>query len=611
MNMPSFQHASLNDTSSWISPRIWRSSTANYGQNDALHAADSYDDATLGQIASQGFDGVWVRGRLRDLMNSTILPELNVAQHEDRLKSLQTAIARAARHGIKFFLYFNDPLALAEHDPFWQTHPDLRGASHKDFGKKIPYYALCTSAPAVKTFVSQAIDSILEALPGLGGVILITASEDLTHCWSQYSRFGLDDGVVFPADKPLSCPRCIERQPAEVVSELIGWWRQSMDRHNPDGLVIAWNWSWSFWYKDPQREVIDALPSNIQFMADFERGSYRPWRDQSIWTDEYSLGFVGPSDRFLGSKLAADARGLTTLAKLQIGTTHEIGNVPNLPLLTNLHSKFVAMTDLQIKGAMCTWAVGCAFTLNTFAMGLFAEDPQRFRDADIFFDALSQRYMGLHSAGRLSQAWELFSQTWALFPTSLKLLYFGPVNIAPGLPLVPTYRDEKLMGTWRYYTDYGDRLHEACGPFTLEQVTDALGDMSDMWDQGLAAMQDALTPEHVASSSPEMARHRFEELSCARMIGIQLRSAYHVLAFHQWKLQKIESLKLTPPCEDLPLDDTARRLIALELQNITPALALTQADDRLGFHTEAQRHLYDAATIERKIQIMQQLIDVR
>ena len=73
------------------------------------------------------------------------------------------------------------------------------------------------------------------------------------------------------------------------------------------------------WYADPQREVIERLPAGVTVMADWERGGKRSWQGRELLVDEYSLGYPGPSERFLGSARAAQERGFSVMAKLQLG----------------------------------------------------------------------------------------------------------------------------------------------------------------------------------------------------------------------------------------------------------------------------------------------------
>ena len=58
---------------------------------------------------------------------------------------------------------------------------------------------------------------------------------------------------------------------------------------------------------------------------------------------------------------AAQQRGLAVMAKLQVGTTHELSTVPNLPLVDHLYEKLVGAEQLGLAGFLATWNFGNAF----------------------------------------------------------------------------------------------------------------------------------------------------------------------------------------------------------------------------------------------------------
>ncbi len=585
----------------FLSPRIWRCPDVDFSGDEPLQALQAYTPQVLEGIRSHGFDAIWLRGRLGDLVESTVFPELNDPKAAERIDNLRQLIERGKRAGVGVYLFFNEPLSLPDDHPFWKDHADLKGALHDNTLRKRQMAALCTSTPEVRRYMREGIDQVFGGLPGLAGVLLITATEHHTHCWSHYIRFGLNDGYTEPATGPLACPRCAEREPAEVVTELVTIWRDAARQAAAAGppevapRVIAWNWSWSIWYPEPQREVIDRLPDGIELMADWERGGEMSQGGRTISVDEYSMAYPGPSLRFLESRKLAGQRGLPMHAKLQIGTTHEIATVPNLPLIPSLHQKFSGLREHDVAGVMATWNFGCGLTLNSFAFGLFTEEPDKYHDADQFYAQLCRRYFGEADPRPIVAAWQGFNEAFSHYPFSIRFLYVSPLNYAPAFPLSLTYEAKPLGPSWVGHI-WGDRLEDCLGPYTLDGVIDGFAAMADRWQTAARLYEQALA----ADGDDEHARHHFEERSCAAMIGCQLRSFLHLAQFHRWRSQVIERLGLTPPCT-VPLDDTGRALLVAERDNAREALALTQADRRLGYHQEGQVHMYDAASIQTKI----------
>jgi hypothetical protein len=582
-------------------PRIFRRPESDFNADEPLQAASVYTAEALGTLVEHGFNGIWLRGRLRELMVSVVLPELNDPRRQKRIDSLRTVIARGRAAGIGVYLFFNDPLALPAHDPFWRAHPDMAGEPHHEWSGD-DVVALCLSTPHVARFFEEAAQSVLRDLPCLAGVILITASEHHSHCWSHYVRYGLDDGVTPPATAPLRCPRCVRREPAELVAQIAHVWRAAADAHAPACRVIAWNWSWSMWYRDPQREVVDALPPGVDVMADWERGGQRAWRGRTLAVDEYSLGYAGPSERFLGTHAAARQAGRTVLAKLQIGTTHEIATVPNLPLLTNLHQKLTGLHEHGIAGFMGAWNFGCSLTLNTYAVRHFLEHPTECRDCDRFLASLAQSYLGVVEPAAVIRAWERFAQAFENYPFHIQLLYFSPLNDAPAHPLSFRYTATPLGPSWMPHV-FGDRLEDCLGPFAMDEVADAFADLACGWQAGLREYEHALG--HLpAAASGEHRRHAAEELRCAEMIGLQFRSVVNLFRFHLERQRLMAQDGLSAPC-DLPRTDALEGIMRDEIRSARAALLRVDADPRLGFHQEARVYMYDATPIRKKIEQME------
>ncbi len=595
-----------------LNPRIWRSPASDFYGDEALQAPEVYPRETLTGIRDGGFDSVWLRGRLYDLMASRVFPELNRPRADERIRNLQEVIRRGQECGVGVWLFFNEPLAIPAAHPFWRGHSEARGALHQEpFGD--PFWrqnassdvashplegremaALCVSAPLGRQFFKEAVGGLLRQLEGLAGVILITASEYHSHCWSHHVLRPTGDKYQPLAAHALDCPRCRERGAAPVVLELIGTWLHASRQMAAPCRVLAWNWSWSMWYADPQSEIVGHLPRGVELLADWERGGTRNWRGRAIPIDEYSLGYVGPSERFLGAHRAAC--GLPIHAKLQINTTHELATVPNLPLLPNLYDKWTGLQREGVAGVMGCWNFGCCLTLNTHAFGRFNENPARWTDSNAFQEAIAASYFGDVDSGALLAAWRRFCEAFEHYPFGFGLLYHSPINYAPAYPLDPHYRAHPMGPSWLSHAPWGDRLEDTLGDWTWEDVIASFESMGVVWNEGLEDYRRALT---ASTPAPEHQKHRREELGCAEMIGCHLASMIHIYRFHQWRLAAMKRLGLHAPCTP-PLDDAARRILREESANCQAALPWVRADSRLGFHQEAQSCFYDAASIERK-----------
>ncbi len=602
--------------------------------------AESYNEEALSEIAAEGFTGIWLFCMLPDLMQSRVFPELNRPGAAERLRKIQALVGRAARHGLGVYLYFNDPGAVAIDHPFWKTHMGLRGV------EKWRKYALCTSTTEVQEFFRDAVASAMNPLRNLGGVILITACEDLTHCWSK--------SAVRKGAPPPDCPRCKGREPADIILELLKTWSDVRDAHPTPFRILAWNWEWSYYYPDPQAEIVTRLPEGVELLLGFEMGGETVWQGRTIPVGEYSLSYAGPGKQFITTREAVRPLGIPVHAKIEINSTHELCSVPNLPVLSTLHSRFVAMSRLETAGFLGVWTMGSRLTLNTAAMRLFMGDPERFADEDVFLDELARRYFGLTATSSVISAWRGFSAAFNNYPFTVSVLYYGPHNDAPARRLSLRFEGKPIGRSW-CADDPGDDLANALGPlfsdissFTLEDVISGFVRIRDGWDSALPDYEKALANfadepiskinKRLSTASPStsgqvgdygglsraqphfeigsdkkdvaeaQSRHRQEELSAARMLAVQFRSIVNVFRFYSEQRRVIRENGLTPPCT-LPRDPKLLAIMRDEIENVTRALPLVDADPRLGWHQDINGYKYNGALIRAKIAAMEAEID--
>lgn len=579
----------------WTEPngtRIWRCPAEGTTADDVFNSAAFYTDAVLARLAEEGFNGIWVYALLYNLMRSRVFPELNRPGAEERLMALQELIDRARRHGIGVYLYFNDPVSIDIDDPFWQKYAELHGA------EKWHTYALCTSTPQVQSFFRDALESTFAPLRNLEGVILITACESLTHCWSKTVR---RDGAL-PA-----CPRCRDREPAALVLELLQTWSEVSHHHPTPFRILAWNWEWAYWYPHPQLPIVSHLPDGMELLLGYEMGGTRRWGDRIIPVGEYAFSFAGPGEQFILTRQAAAERGIPVHAKIELNNTHEICSVPNVPVLRTLHTRFAAMARDEVAGFLGCWSMGGKMTLNTHAMRLFLRDPEQYLDEQTFLAALARDYFGLTATDAITRAWQQFSDAFTHYPFSVNLLYSGPHNDAPARRLSLHFEGTPTCASWRP-GEPGDDLSRCIEPFfsdrqsfTLDDVIDGFTRLHAGWAE---ALRDYAALEADEPGSEEQCLHRRRELSCARMIAHQFRSIVNVFRFFREQQAVMQQHGLTAPC-DIPPNATLREIMEDELANVRQALPLVEADSRLGYHQDIGGYKYNAEMMREKIGAME------
>ncbi len=563
--------------------RIFRSPDTDYYSNEILTADGTHPDSYFAELAANGFNAVWLHARLRDITRTEVFPELGfeAASYQDKLNRL---CRRAAAHGVRVFLYFTEPLAFPKEDPFWSAHPEVRGepgTSGMDNWKET--FALCSSHPSVRDFLREGMANLFKACPALGGVLLITRSEHHSHCYSHLEK--------------VECPRCSGRSVAETVAEVVNTIAQGVHSSSPGAEVIAWNWSWG---KAHEKDIIDRLDREITVMLDFERGGWKTIRNERRFIDEYSLSYVGPSEQFQELYGYVRKKGLDVLAKLQIGTTHEIATVNNLPLIPNLLGKARWLASHEVSGFLGTWNFGNRFSLNTYAFNRFMTDKElKDKSDDTALKEVALGYFGADvDTDTVVGAWKQFVRAFDHYPFNQSFLYFSPVNYALAYELPrPSVPDIPMQWTWiPLKRPLGTRLIESVDTvwgktgYTLADIRDAFGEIADMFAPGLASYGQALAN----SANP----HAVRELKNARIIlhiceSVRNIYAAYIIARHQ-------------PFDKATWNEVARR----ELRNMESVLPLLRGETEIGYHIEAPGWFFTEKDVMDKIKSLSAIRDV-
>ncbi len=557
-----------------------------------------YHDHMLLRLAEHGFNGIWVRGALKLFAKVPAFPECG-ADAWRILSRLRRLTERAERFGLKVFLYMNEPMGMPDDDPFWAAHPEVRGVA----SPYQPMRQMCTSTPEVKEYLREGTRYVFAHVPRLAGVLLITASEFPSHCYSHQRRPDNPEDMAKLVEEGKLCGRCASRLPQEVVGEVVALIGEGARAANPAAEVIAWNWSWSHYEGDPQSGVLDRLPADAIVMGDFERGQPTAACGFAYTNDEYSIKVVGPSERFRGVADYLHARGRPVYAKIQIGTTHENPSVPNLPTLGKVAQKYVALREAGVSGMMTCWNFGNMPSLGTEVAGELSFDPVPDRLEDALW-RVAARNFGAAVADDVVAGWLKLSAAQDDYPSSIPVMYNGPIARGPAFRFEFDRLDKAFPHSWLLDADpRGDRLDGWTAPFGPEQTSECYRAVARAWAEGVALLRSGLD----RTSGDDLARLT-REVGLAEICRIQLLSAANVTDF---LLARNAWLDSDDPARQGELLDEMERLVRDELAICTAAVPLCEADPRLGWHGEAYGYMFNAALIERKVAGLREILDDR
>lgn len=403
-----------------FSPRVVHSYFALYGDTLLDPEPNPYPDAYLDQLSGLGVDGVWLQGVLYKLAPFPWDPKLSEG-HEVRLENLRKLVARAKERGVGVWLYLNEPRAMPQ--AFFDAHPELKGVSEGDFA------ALCTSVPEVREYLTASVASICAAVPDLAGFFTISASENLSSCWSHYQG--------------ANCPHCKGRGAGEVIAEVNATFQAGIDRAQTKARLLAWDWGWQdAWAND----AISKLPKSVALMSVSEWDLPIERAGVKSTVGEYSLSAIGPGPRALNHWQAARDTGHTPMAKLQLGTTWELGAVPYIPAVANVAEHMDRLRKAGVQGALLGWTLGGYPSPNLEVANAMMSDPA-LAPADALRRVAVQRF-GEKDADAVVESWQAISKAFADFPYSGGTVYNAPLQQGPANLLwkEPTHYAATMVG---------------------------------------------------------------------------------------------------------------------------------------------------------------------
>ena len=432
-----------------------------YGDALADSKLDPYPDGLLQRLSALAVNGVWLRVVLHDVApGGTTFPEFGVGRQE-RLANLKAIVARAKKYGIDVYLYLNEPHAMPT--AFFKTRPEMAGVREGDFT------ALCTSHPAVRQWISDALAYVFREVPGLGGVFTITASEGLTNCASHgHWR---------------SCPHCKNRHYADIITEINAVMEEGVHRGNPQAKVIVWDWGWrshgrgSIVHGDAP-DIVARLPKSVWLMSvsewalPLDRGGVR------TSVGEYSLSAVGPGPRATLHWKAAKDAGLKTVAKVQLNNSWELATVPYLPVMDLVAEHCHHLASAGVDGMMLSWTCG-GYPSPNLELATRFRASRRPAWPPCSMRVAAERYGAKGLAWR-EPAWTALSTALNNTPSISARSTIAPCNLVRPIRSIPKRR---AMGRrWAGYP-YDD-LTQWRGPYPAETLATQFEKVAAGWRSG-------------------------------------------------------------------------------------------------------------------------------
>ncbi len=547
--------------------RLVYSYVAVYGDPLLTPELNPYPDGLLARLSEAGINGVWLQGLLRDLApGGSAFPEFGV-DHEQRLDNLRELVHRAKTFGIGVYLYINEPRAMPT--AFFADRPEMAGVAEGDLT------ALCTSQPAVRDWMADALAHIFREVPELAGVYSITASENLTNC---ASHGGWN-----------ACERCKTRSDGDILAEVVSVIEEGVHRGNPEAKVLISDWGWRGHGDAP--DIIARLPKSVYLMSvsewhlPIERGGIKST------VGEYSISSVGPGPRSQGHWKVAREAGLKTGTEIQFNNTCEIATVPYLPVMDLVAEHCHNLRNAaQLDAMLIGWTMGGFPSPNFQLAHRLSRTPAP--SVDDVLDELARERFGPEGAPHGRQAWTHLSEGFREYPFHISVVYTSPVQCGPANPL---YAADTGYSATMWGIPYDD-LDGWRGPYPPDIFASQFDKVAQGWQRGIAEL------ERAVENTPEAQRIAAQEdLRLARAAGIHFQAvanqARYVIA-----RDAMANAPDSVSAEQRELYRAEmRRCLGSEIELARALFTLTREDSRIGFEPSCQYFYLPLDLVEKVV----------
>ncbi len=412
-------------------------------------------DELLVEYQKVGINGIWFHVVLSELSPYPFCERLSEG-YEKRREELNKLISRCNEYGIKIYLYLNEPRALMK-----SQSKDNKLKGHTTDNE----VALCLSNQEVKDYLYDAVYGLVSSAKGLGGIITITMSENLTHCLSRGKT---------------NCPNCLNVLPYEypvLVNNIIA---KAIKDSNSQAKILANLWAWTentgFSLEDKKR-AIDMLDESVSIIMVSELEMEIEKQGLKSVIPEYSISNVGPSQTSKELLQYARQRGRKAYAKIQVNNSWEASAAPSIPTYDLVYEHLENLKNIGVKDYMLSWTLGGYPSLslqmvNAFTSGISLENWYK--------NTFGINAVAVHNA--IKKLCEAFKE----FPYSCSTLYYSPKNIGYG-NLWSAHMENRggyMVGNaFDEYENWAD-------PYSYEQYVTAYKNLIEKWKIGLEILDE-------------------------------------------------------------------------------------------------------------------------
>ncbi len=547
---------------------------------------DYYPDGYLSRLMHDGVNAIWVYEDMDQIVRSSYIGEFG-QNYAPRLEKLNALVEKCARYGIKVFLFMIMPMSLEEptvskrYPRIAEKYPQVRGNSSRGPA------GFCTYSEFGEKYLSEAIENLAGSAPKLGGIMSITFGERVTSC-----------GNTWPDLESVwhnNCPYCKDKTRMEIVAHTIDIVEKSMKKVNPEMEFISWTYGHRGQPFSVIGEYVDRCSKTVAMLQNFEDDGRVEQLGKTRFAFDYYLCYAGPSDMFAFTAKRAVAQNKKIYAKMQICCSHELATVPYIPVPGLVYDKMTRAKDLGVTGVMESWFFGNYPCLMSKAAGMLAS-AKEYATKRTFLTELAGLYFDDKEKNAVVTAWEYFEKAYTAYPVNVMFNYYGPMHdgVVWELALLP--KNFPLPRTWQL-TDIpdGDRIGECLfAGHTIEEVIILTDTLKENWRKGC----------EVLSALPAWKLPYHEQFSVVKALGVLFDSGNNILRFYKLR----DELGYGMGNASAVLEEM-RNIVLAEKENSKKMIALCKADNRLGYHSEAEGYKFFPEKLEKRVRALDKLLE--
>lgn len=540
--------------------------------------ADFYPDAFLDRLASEGINALWFNApSLAEFSLTSWYPD-NAEKKRKLYAKLQDNVNRCRRYGIRILPYLVIPEAWAFDAPLLQQFPDMAGPDL--YGRKF----FCPAFEG-KKYLFETFHQLFSEVKNLGGFLLIVQGEGAAIC-PELLSYGA-----------ISCQSKCGLAPGEIFAELIRTLFEGIRSAAPEAEMVAWFYlPFAGAPADYLDEALRLSPQGIIFQYNAESGSSPLQLGRPRTIGDYWQCITEPSPAYRKFAGMATKHGQRLSAKIQVGTSHEVGSVPYVPVPALTYRKYRALQALGTTDVMQVWGTGGTPGMMNFAAGRLAFTDLSKVTEEQFLNDLASVLWGSKLANEVAEAWQVLSDAFQKYPYSNMIQYFGPVADGVNWPLCACPQRTQLLTTWSLNGGNisGDNICECLENHSLDEAVILFHQLSTEWSRG-AELFRSIARQNCLNAIQEREITRIEALE------IHFSTSYRIMKFYQLRRQVFAT-------EDLTCITEMRRLVSEEMASRRKMLRLIELDPVLGYNPEACGFKYDCASIERGLVSLEQTL---